>query len=76
MATCTKIFILCYLLLYQHFSIAFDHVTIVNEDTIDKEFDNNIYQKIFFSQHHILMLAMGLYMNILELCIKIFTHTT
>ena len=47
MATCTKIFIL-YLLLYPHYSIAFDHVTIVNEDTIDKEFDNNIYQKNLF----------------------------
>ena len=48
MATCTKIFILCYLLLYPHYSIAFDHVTIVNEDTIDKEFDNNVYQKNLF----------------------------
>ena len=45
MTTCTKIFILCYLLFYPHYLIAFDHVTIVNEDTIDKEFDNNIYQK-------------------------------
>ena len=48
MATCTKIVILCYLLLYPHYSIAFDHVTIVNKDTIDKEFDNNIYQKNLF----------------------------
>ena len=48
MATCTKIVILCYLLLYPHYSFAFDHVTIVNEDTIDKEFDNNIYQKNLF----------------------------
>ena len=55
MATCIKIFILSFLLFYPHFSIAFDHVTIVNEDSIDKEFDNNIYQKI--------MLAMELYMN-------------
>ena len=37
MASCTKIFILCYLLFYPHYSIAFDHVTIVNEDSIDKE---------------------------------------
>ena len=29
-------------------TFAFDHVTIVNEDTIDKEFDNNIYQKNLF----------------------------
>ena len=50
MATCTKIVILCYLLLYPHYSVAFDHVTIVNEDTIDKEFDNNIYQKNLFQQ--------------------------
>ena len=48
MATCTKIFILCYLSLYPHYSFAFDLVTIVNEDTIDKEFDNNIYQKNLF----------------------------
>ena len=48
MATCTKIVILCYLLLYPHYSIAFDHVTIANEDTIDKEFDNNVYQKNLF----------------------------
>ena len=48
MATSTKIFILCYLLLYPHYSIAFGHVTIINEDTINKEFDNNIYQKNLF----------------------------
>ena len=48
MGTCTKIFLLCYLLLSSHYSFAFDHVTIVNEDTIDKEFDNNIYQKNLF----------------------------
>ena len=48
MATCIKVFILCYLLFYPHYSFAFDHVTIVNEDTIDKEFDTNVYQKNFF----------------------------
>ena len=48
MPTCIKIFILSYLLLCPHYSFAFDHVTIVNEDTIDKEFDNNIYQKNLF----------------------------
>ena len=42
METYTKMFLLCYLLLYPHYSFAFDHVTIVNEETIDKEFDNNI----------------------------------
>ena len=51
-------------------------MTIVNEDTIDKEFDNHIYQRIYFSQYHILMLAMELYMNILDLCIKMFTQIT
>ena len=44
MATYTNNFIICYLLLYPHYSFAFDHLTIVNKDTIDKEFDNNIYQ--------------------------------
>ena len=48
MGTCTKIFLLCYLLLQPHYLFFFDHVTIVNEDTIDKEFDNNIYQKNLF----------------------------
>ena len=41
----------------------FEHVTIVNEYTIDKEFDDNVYRKNFFSPHHILMLAMELCMN-------------
>ena len=31
MASCTKIFLLCYLLFYPHYSLAFDHVTIVTE---------------------------------------------
>ena len=75
MGTCIRSFILCYLLLYPHYAFAFDHVTIV-KDTIDKEFDNNIYQNNSFSQHHILMLAMGLYMNIKELFIKMFIHIT
>ena len=43
-----RIFILCYLLLYPHYAFDFDHVTIFNEDTIDKEFDNTIYQKNLF----------------------------
>ena len=86
MGTCIKIFIFCYLLFYPHYAYAFDHVTIVNEDSIDKEFDVIMsIERIYFSQHLILMLAMELCMNILELsyckcilavCIKVFTHTT
>ena len=37
MATCTKIFILCYLLLYPHYSFVFDHVTIVKESNADND---------------------------------------
>ena len=48
MGTCVTIFILCYLLLYPHYGFAFDHVVIFNEDTLDKEFDNNVYQKNLF----------------------------
>ena len=43
METHIRIFILCDLLFYPHYVFAFDYMTIVNEDTIDKEFDNNIY---------------------------------
>ena len=59
MGTNVKSFILCYLLFYPHYAFAFDHVTIVNENTIDKEFDTHVYQRICFNQHHILMLAMA-----------------
>ena len=76
METCIKIFIFSYLLFYPHYAYAFDHVTIVNEDSIDKEFDDMSIERIYFSQHLILMLAMELCMNILEECIKVFTHTT
>ena len=48
MGTCIRIFILFYILLYPLYVFAFDHVTIINADTIDKEFDNNIYQKNLF----------------------------
>ena len=48
METCIKIFIFCYLLFYPHYAYAFDHVTIVNEDSIDKEFDDNVYRKNLF----------------------------
>ena len=77
MATCTKIFILCYLLLYPHYSFAFDHVTIVNEDTIDKEFDNNIYELTEFVSANIRSYSwlLSLSMNILELFNQMFTHT-
>ena len=71
-------FILCYLLLYPHYAFAFDHVTIVNvnEDTMDKEFDNNIYQKNLFQSTSYLNAGYGLFMNILELCIRMFIHIT
>ena len=75
MATCTKIFILCYLLLYPHYSIAFDHVTIVNEDTIDKEFDNNIYQKNLFQPTSYLNAGYGtLYEHIGTVYQNVHTH--
>ena len=75
MATCTKIFILCYLLLYPHCSIAFDHVTIVNEDTIDKEFDNNIYQKNLFQPTSYLNAGYGtLYEHIGTVYQNVHTH--
>ena len=48
MGTCIRIFILFYLLLNPHYAFAFDHVTIVNEDTIDKELNDTVYQKNLF----------------------------
>ena len=48
MGTCIRTFILFYLLLYPHYVFAFDHMTIVNEDTIDKTIDDSIYQKNLF----------------------------
>ena len=86
MATCTKILILCYLLLFPHYSFAFDHVTIVNEDTIDKEFDNNIYQKNLFQPtsylnagygtlyEHIGTVYQNVHMHYLIVGMKIPTH--
>ena len=86
MATCTKTFILCYLLLYPHYSIVFDHVTILNEDTIDKEFDNNIYQKNLFQPtsylnagygtlyEHIGTVYQNVHMHYLIVGMKIPTH--
>ena len=75
MASCTKLFILCYLLLYPHYSIAFDHVTIVNEDSIDKEFDNNIYQKNLFQPTSYLNAGYGtLYEHIGTVYQNVHTH--
>ena len=59
MGTCIRIFILCYLLLYPHYVFAFDHMTIVNEYTIDKEFDNNIYQRNLFQPTSYLNVGYG-----------------
>ena len=68
-------FILCYLLLYPHYSIDFDHVTIVNEDTIDKEFDNNIYQKNLFQPTSYLNAGYGtLYEHIGVVYQNVYTH--
>ena len=75
MASCTKLFILCYLLLYPHYSFAFDHVTIVNEDSIDKEFDNNIYQKNLFQPTSYLNAGYGtLYEHIGTVYQNVHTH--
>ena len=75
MGTCILIFILCYLLLYPHYVFAFDHVTIVNEDTIDKEFDNNIYQKNLFQPTSYLNAGYGtLYEHIGTVYQNVHTH--
>ena len=75
MASCTKLFFLSYLLLYPHYSIAFDHVTIVNEDSIDKEFDNNIYQKNLFQPTSYLNAGYGtLYEHIGTVYQNVHTH--
>ena len=75
MTTCTKIFILCYLLLYPQYSIAFDHVTIVNEHMIDKGFDNNIYQKNLFQPPLYLNAGYGtLYEHIQTVYQNVHTH--
>ena len=75
MGTCIQIFILCYLLLYPHYVFAFDHMTIVNEDTIDKEFDNNIYQKNLFQPTSYLNAGYGtLYEHIGTVYQNVHTH--
>ena len=77
---------LCYLLLYPHYVFAFDHVTIVNEDTINKEFDNNVYQKNLFQPtsylnagygtlyEHIGIVYQSVHMHYLIVGMKIPTH--
>ena len=75
MGTCIRIFILCYLLLYPHYVFAFDHVIIVNEDSIDKEFDNNIYQKNLFQPTSYLNAGYGtLYEHIGTMYQNVHTH--
>ena len=75
MGTCIRTFILFYLLLYPHYAFAFDHVTIVNEDTIDKEFDNNIYQKNLFQPTSYLNAGYGtLYEHIRTVYQNVYTH--
>ena len=64
-----------YLLFYPHYSIAFDHVTNVNEDSIDKEFDNNIYQKNLFQPTSYLNAGYGtLYEHIGTVYQNVHTH--
>lgn len=48
MGTIVNKFLLYYLLLYPQYCFAFDHVTIVNEDTIDKEYDSTMYKENLF----------------------------
>ena len=75
MGTFIRIFILCYLLLYSHYLFASDHVTIVNEDTIDKEFDNNVYQKNLFQPTSYLNAGYGtLYEHVGTVYQSVHTH--
>ena len=73
MGTCIQIFIFCYLLFYPHY--AFEHVTIVNEDTIDKEFDDNVYRKNLFQPTSYLNAGYGtLYEHIGTVYQSVHTH--
>ena len=75
MGTCIKIFIFSYLLFYPHYAYAFDHVTIVNEDSIDKEFDNNVYRKNLFQPTSYLNAGYGtLYEHIGTVYQSVHTH--
>ena len=50
MGTIFRIFTFSYLILYEHYALALNGngVTVVNEDTIDKEYDYNTYRKNLF----------------------------
>ena len=75
MGTCIKIFIFCYLLFYPHYAYAFEYVTIVNEDTIDKEFDDNVYRKNLFQPTSYLNAGYGtLYEHIGTVYQSVHTH--
>ena len=75
MGTCIKIFIFCYLLFYPHYAYAFEHVTIVNEDSIDKEFDDNVYRKNLFQPTSYLNAGYGtLYEHIGTVYQSVHTH--
>ena len=75
MGTCIKIFIFSYLLFYPHYAYAFDHVTIVNEDSIDKEFDDNVYRKNLFQPTSYLNAGYGtLYEHIGTVYQSVHTH--
>ena len=66
-------FVIFYFIHIIHFQ--FDHVTIVNEDTIDKEFDNNIYQNNLFQPTSYLNAGYGtLYEHIGTVYQNVHTH--
>ena len=75
MGTCIKIFIFCYLLFYSHYAYAFDHVTIVNEDSIDKEFDDNVYRKNLFQPTSYLNAGYGTLYEHIGNCVSKCSHT-
>ena len=81
MGTHTKIFILCYLLLYPHYSFAFDHVTIVNEYTIDNIYQKNLFQPTSYLNagygtlnEHIRTVYQNVHTHYLIIGMKIPTH--
>ena len=66
---------LCYLLFYQHYVFALDGVTIVNEDTIDMEYDYDVYRKHLFQPTSYLNAGYGvLYEHIGTVHQSIHTH--
>lgn len=75
MGTIVTNFLLCYLILYPHYGFAFDHVTIVNEDTIDKEYDDIVYRKNLFQPTSYLNAGYGiLYEHIGTVYQSVHTH--